>query len=133
MDGRAVDRVAQVGAGPQFLGKQGITACGQSHRLAGMKVLLWVGGQSPQHRVAGATRKGSAGQVGLQGGILGMWTAHSVTDVPAGLSLTMSAATGASKRSPFLWAVPPESIGRKLMSCLPQGEMLNGILPTAPG
>lgn len=47
MDGRAVDRVAQVGAGPQFLGKQGITTCGQSHKLAGMKVLLWVGGSDP--------------------------------------------------------------------------------------
>lgn len=94
MDGGIVDWIAQVGASSQFLGNQGVTGVqvttenGQKHGLVGMKVLLWVGGESPQHWVAGATSREPEGQVGLQGHILGMGLAHSITDVPAGLSLT---------------------------------------------
>lgn len=79
-NGGAVGRVAQGGAGAQCLDNQGRTASEQIHRLAGKEVLLWVGGQRPQHQ------EGSAGQVGLQGHVLGMRLGRSITNVPTSLS-----------------------------------------------
>lgn len=91
----------------------------QIHRLAGKEVLLWVGGQTPQHR------GGSVGQVGLQSHIRGMWLGWNITDVPTGSSLTMSAAPPGRQEKP-LPTVSPEPLLRKLNVALTVERCLMG-------